>query len=275
MAGNSKINSPSSMPRVEVPAELTTLEQVRGFIQKTITRRDFNKVMGVAGLGAVAFEVGCGSTAKNETPRQVFVANSLGMVVADSVYCVGCRRCEAACTGYNFGKAQPSISNIKVNRNLLYGVKDVSGGLRGEGIYGNFRVVQDTCRQCPHPVPCQLACPNAAIEVVDPLNARVVNQDKCVGCGICVEACPWEMTALDGPVNGATTKSHKCNLCMDSYVAATDKENWRPNCVEACVAGALRYVPWSDRTAEIPPRHVVPASIQLAADVKDTCKQCH
>jgi Fe-S-cluster-containing dehydrogenase component len=275
MAGNSKLTSETSMPRVEIPAELTTLDEVKGFIQKEITRRDFNKAMGVAGLGAVAFQVGCGSSATQTTSRQVYVANAKGMIVADSIYCVGCRRCEAACVGFNYGKTQPYISNVKVNRNLLYGVKDVSGGVRTDGLYGNFRIVQDTCRQCPHPVPCQLACPNAAIEVNEPLNARIVNEAKCVGCGICVEACPWEMTALDGPVNGATTKSHKCTLCSDSYAAATDKASWRPMCVEACVTGALRYVPWEDRTNDVPQRHVVPASIQLAPDVKDTCKQCH
>lgn len=265
MAGNEKL------PVVEIPGELTTSEQIREFIHKTITRRDFNKAMGVAGLGAIAFQLGCGSSTQSVAPRQVYVANALGMVVADPVACAGCRRCEVACTGFNNGKAQPSISNVKVNRNLLYGAKSISSGLRGDGIYGNFRVIQDTCRQCPHPVPCQLACPHDAIEVKAPTNARVVNTDKCKGCGICVDACPWEMTALDGPANAANTKSHKCTLCFDSLAAGQE----RPNCVEACITGALQYVPWTDRTAEVPPRHVVPAGIELAADVQATCKQCH
>ena len=222
MAGNDQL------PVVTIPSELTTLEQVRDFIHQTITRRDFTKAVGVAGLGAVAFQLGCSSDKNDVTPRQVFVANAKGMIVADSIYCVGCRRCEAACAGFNFGKAQPAISNIKVNRNLLYGVNGVNAGSRVDGLYGNFRVVQDTCRQCPHPVPCQLACPNDAIEVTGTQNARVVNEDKCVGCGICVEACP---------------------------------------------AGALQFVPWSDRTEMVPTRHT--PTVAYAADVKDTCKQCH
>jgi Fe-S-cluster-containing dehydrogenase component len=269
MAGNSKLSSTSSMPRVEIPAELTTFEQVKDFIHKTVTRRDFNVTMGVAGLGAVAFQMGCASDSKDETPRQVYVANAKGMIVADSAYCVGCRRCETACTGYNLGKAQPSVSNVKVNRNLLYGVNGVSDGLRVDGLYGNFRVVQDTCRQCPHPVPCQLACPNGAIEVTGEQNARVVNEEKCVGCGICVAACPWEMLSLDGPANVAGTKSHKCNLCQDSLAAGQE----RPNCVEACPGGALKFVPWEDRTDQVPPRQV--ASGLLAADVAGACNECH
>jgi Fe-S-cluster-containing dehydrogenase component len=166
---------------------------------------------------------------------------------------------------YNQGnKTQPTISNIKVNRNLLYGEITPTIDSRGDGLYGNFRIVGNTCMQCPHPVPCQLACPHAAIQVVAPVNARVVNDELCVGCGICVEACPWQMPALDGPVLGATTKSNKCHLCGGA-----------PECVAACTSGALQYVAWEDRTKIVPERQVVPASIQLADDVKDTCKQCH
>lgn len=259
MAGND-----GHLPVVTIPAELTTSEQVREFIHQTVTRRDFLGAVGVAGLGAVAFQFGCSSDPKKATPREIYVANAKGMVVANPVLCVGCRRCEAACVAYNEGKTQPSVSNVKVNRNLLWGVNGTADGSRGDGIFGTFRVVQDTCRQCPHPVPCQLACPNDAIEVVEPTNARVVNKDKCVGCGICVEACPWEMTSLDGPVMGALTKASKCHLCGGN-----------PECVQACVSGALQYVPWTDRTDEVPERQVVPEGIALAPDVRNTCTQCH
>ena len=136
MAGN-------ELPVVAIPEELTTLEQVREFIHKTISRRSFNKSLGIAGLGAVAFQYGCASSNNTATPRQVYVANAQGLVVADNTLCVGCRRCEAACVAFNQGNyaagnnpatvsstsdtsastmTQPAISNIKVNRNLLYGV---------------------------------------------------------------------------------------------------------------------------------------------------------
>jgi Fe-S-cluster-containing hydrogenase component 2 len=129
--------------------------------------------------------------------------------------------------------------------------------MRGNGTWGNHRIIQDTCRQCPHPVPCQLACPHGAIEVVAPLNARVVNVDKCVGCGICTQSCPWGMMSLDKTARKAT----KCNLCKE--------------CVDACPAGALQYVAWSDKTKQIPPRVVVPASIRMPVDVADSCGKCH
>ncbi|HTO98540.1 MAG TPA: 4Fe-4S dicluster domain-containing protein [Myxococcales bacterium] len=256
----------NTLPIVTLPEELTTQENVRDFIHTEITRRSVLRGMGIGSLGVIAFHYGCSSTT-NVTERPVFVANATGMVVADPARCVGCRRCEAACVAYNFGKTQPAISNVKVNRNLLYGPMyngNTTVGQTGEGLYGNFLAVQDTCRQCPHPVPCQLACPHDAIQVIEPVNARVVDSTKCVGCGICVDACPWAMTALDGPVKGTDTKANKCHLCAGA-----------PECVAACTTGALTYVPWTDRTKDVPPRQVVPASIQLPPDVRDTCAKCH
>ncbi|HUJ25536.1 MAG TPA: 4Fe-4S dicluster domain-containing protein [Myxococcales bacterium] len=260
MAANPKL------PIVTLPDELTTQEKVSDFIHETVTRRSVLRGMGIAGLGAVAFHYGCASSAA-QAKRVVYVANAKGMVVADPARCVGCRRCEAACVAYNQGKTQPAIANVKVNRNLLYGpiyAGDATVGQTGEGLYGNFLAVQDTCRQCAHPVPCQLACPHDAIQVVDPVNARVVDTTKCVGCGICVDACPWGMPSLDGPVKGTGVFANKCHLCGGN-----------PECVQACTTGALQYVAWSDRTKEVPARQVVPASIQMPPDVRDTCVQCH
>jgi len=228
-------------------------------IHKLVSRRQFLKGAGAAGLGATTFYLmGCGSssTSTADEPRQVFVANALGMIVSEPSRCGSCRRCELACTDFNDGVSQPSISRIKVGRNYNIGPLEAGKGFMKEaGIWGNFRTVQDTCRQCPHPVPCQLACPHDAIEVIAPLNARVVNVDKCVGCGICTQACPWDMMSL----NSATKKATKCNLCRE--------------CVDACPTGALKYVPWSDKTKSVPPRIVVPAYINSA--VASSCAKCH
>ena len=263
-----------------VAGEMTkdaSTNEITELIRTHISRRKFLIATGAAGVGVASLSIfGCGGgvgpagTAAAPS-RQVFVANALGMVVADSTRCVGCRRCEAACVGYNSGDStgtivQPSIAKVKVSRNLNFGVAGVSasGFQRGDGDYGNFRTVQDVCHQCPHPVPCQLACPHGAIEVIPPVNARVVNIANCAGCGICTQACPWAMTSLTGAVNASGTKATKCTLC-----------NGNPECVQACPAGALTYMPWSDLTKTVPQRQTVPASIQLAADVAATCNKCH
>ena len=233
---------------------------------RTVSRRQLLKVVGASSLvAAVGLYVGASSSgtalAQDAPTWQVFAANATGMVIGHPTRCVGCRRCELACTEFNDGKSSPTTARVKVGRNYNFGPQGGEWGFqRQEGAWGNHKMIQDTCRQCPHPVPCQLVCPVGAIEIVPPVNARVVNEDKCIGCRLCQRACPWEMTSFDEEKQ----KSTKCHLCAGE-----------PKCVEACPAGALQYVPWRDMTKIIPSRFVVPAYVNSPEGVQKTCVQCH
>ena len=227
-------------------------------VSKPTTRRGFLKLSAASGLSVAA--VGAfGKLAKASTfaaPAMPIMTNSKGMILADPTRCVGCRRCELACTGFNDGKSQPSVARIQVGRNLNFGPEGARVGLwRGEGEFGNFRVVQDTCKQCPHPVPCATACPQGAIAADPTTGARVVDTSKCIGCGLCQGACPWQMIQVDPD----TKKATKCNLCGE--------------CVGACPTGALQYVPWKDHTKDTPPR--VSAMKIVGSQAADSCGPCH
>ncbi len=244
--------------------DFLSTEWITSTVSKPTTRREFLKIAGVGGLGTVAlYLIGCapGEAETAAVERNVYVANAQGMVIGNPNRCVGCRRCELACTEYNEGKSHPAIARINVRRNWGFGPRGAQVGYwRGEGRFGNHRIIQETCRQCPHPVPCQLACPYDAIEVIPPVNARVINQEKCQGCRTCQRACPRGVTTFDEEIKKAT----KCHLC-----------NGNPECVQACPTGALQYVPWIDRTKDIPARFVVPAYIGIPAAVEESCVQCH
>ena len=243
---------------------------------KATTRRRFLTTVGVGGAGLYVVgnvmqavpglaQTGVAVTAEKEIvapiKRQLYQVEPEGMVIGDPSRCVGCRRCELACTEFNEGKSQPSMARVQIDRNYNYGDEGaVRGYSREEGRWGNHMIMQETCRQCPHPVPCQTACPYGAIEVIPPAYARVVNQDKCVGCRTCQQACPWGMTFFDEEEKKAT----KCHLCAGN-----------PECVQACPAGALRYVPWNDLTEAIPETHVVPAYIGVPVGVQESCAKCH
>jgi Fe-S-cluster-containing dehydrogenase component len=196
----------------------------------SLSRRRFLQVGGISIIGLSALAPGLVTDA---SPPVLVLAQAQGLVIADPTKCVGCRRCELACTEFNDGKAAPSMARVKVARNMNFGPAGASVGRQGQGTWGNGLVVQSLCRQCPNPVPCASACPQQAIVAKPPTYARVVDPEKCVGCGTCLTACPWVMPSIDDE----TGKAVKCTLC-----------DGRPKCVEACPAASLRYVAWRDLT---------------------------
>jgi Fe-S-cluster-containing dehydrogenase component len=223
--------------------------------ESNLSRRQFLKISGISIVGISTLEP---FLAGANTKPVIIMEQAEGVVISDPTKCVGCRRCELACTEFNEGKAHPDISRIKVGRNVNYGPKSVYAGEGAQGNWGGGLVVQDLCKQCPHPVPCANACPNDAIVIGPPLNARVVDLDKCIGCKMCLRACPWEMISYDSETNKAT----KCFLCQG-----------KPKCVEACPASALHYTAWNDYTNKIPPR-VVPTSV-MPPEKAAACNLCH
>jgi Fe-S-cluster-containing dehydrogenase component len=218
-------------------------------------RRQFLKISGVSIIGMSVLGP---ALAGGTTKPLIIMEQAQGIVVADPMTCVGCGRCELACTEFNDGKAAPALSRIKVDRNLNFGSKAVFAGRQGEGNWGNGLVVQDLCKQCPHPVPCADACPKDAIVVAPRSNARVVDPDKCNGCKMCLGSCPWDMISFDPDSSKAT----KCFLC-----------NGKPKCVEACPAESLSYVPWRNLTNKVPYRIATTAVIPPGKTV--ACQDCH
>ncbi|HTZ39004.1 MAG TPA: 4Fe-4S dicluster domain-containing protein [Syntrophales bacterium] len=206
-------------------------------------------IIGLSMLGPVL--------ARGETAPLIIMEKAGGLVVADTALCVGCGRCELACTEFNDGRASPSLSRIKVDRNLNFGPAGAPAWREGEGNWGDGLIVQDLCKQCPHPVPCADMCPEDAIVLAPGTGARVVNLEKCTGCKDCLKACPWEMISFDTEANKAT----KCHLC-----------GGKPKCVEACPAGALSYVVWQDLTEKVPARIDAAA---LPLERSRSCTSCH
>jgi Fe-S-cluster-containing hydrogenase component 2 len=83
------------------------------------------------------------------------------------------------------------------------------------------------CQQCEE-APCIAVCPREALSH-DPNLARVaLNYDLCIGCKLCVMACPFGGMGIDPE----THQVIKCDLCDGD-----------PTCVHICSPGALQFVP--------------------------------
>jgi Fe-S-cluster-containing hydrogenase component 2 len=123
--------------------------------------------------------------------------------------CTGCLQCEMACSLDNEGVFNTSKSRIKVF------------DFHEEG-----KFIPYTCTQCADAW-CMKACPVDAISVDIATGAKIVSNDRCVGCRVCTIACPFGTINY----NQATGKVIKCDLCEGD-----------PECAKACPTEAITYV---------------------------------
>lgn len=226
-----------------------------------VSRRSFMKITGITGAGLFAGTVFSGVPSLSAlTGSMPIMTDAKGVLIHDVTRCVACRRCELACSEFNDGSASSYLARVKVGRNMQWGAGASAGMVNLTGKAGNFRVQADTCKQCPHPVPCATACPKGAI-VADPqTGARKVDEALCIGCGYCTKACPWAVITLKKPSSDRTTwKATKCFLC-----------DGNPECARACPTGALKFVSWRDLTMTAPVQ-----STMMPAGSPVVCADCH
>jgi Fe-S-cluster-containing dehydrogenase component len=84
-----------------------------------------------------------------------------------------------------------------------------------------------TCRLCED-APCVAACPRDALEQSEEAGVVLIDEDKCNGCGWCIEACDFGAVTL----HPETRVVMMCDLCAHR----SDKN---PQCVEWCPEEAL------------------------------------
>ena len=111
-------------------------------------------------------------------------------VSADPEKCVGCAVCEYACSMKKENTFNPLKSRIRVVR--IHPLINLSL----------------TCRLCEDP-PCVAACPRDALTQSEENGVIMVDEDKCNGCGWCIEACDYGAITLH-PENKVV---FVCDLC--------------------------------------------------------------
>ncbi|MBS7606681.1 4Fe-4S dicluster domain-containing protein [Candidatus Bathyarchaeota archaeon] len=129
-------------------------------------------------------------------------------VSVDPSKCIGCSLCEFVCAMEKEGEPNPLKSRIRVvHLNPIF----------------NLTVV---CRFCVN-AHCVRACPRNAIKQSERGGILIIDEDKCDGCVLCVQACPYGGIMLhpEKPLVIA------CDLC-----------GGEPKCIEYCPETALELV---------------------------------
>lgn len=167
--------------------------------------------------------------------------------------CVGCHTCSLAC------KMQNNIPDGMLWNRILTENADVIDGAQGTYPQLSRAYLPMSCQHCAKPA-CQKVCPTGATYKDD--KGRVeINYDKCIGCRMCMAACPynarvfnWEEPARatgfnyggsDVPVRNKGVME-KCTLCKER----TDKGEL-PMCVRTCPARARVFGDLDDPNSEI------------------------
>jgi carbon-monoxide dehydrogenase iron sulfur subunit len=132
-------------------------------------------------------------------------------IVIDIDRCTGCGSCELICSFTHHGEFNPLKSRIHKTYFLE-----------------QCLAIPVVCYQCEDPW-CAKVCPAGAITTdKDPEGGATVitvHEDKCVGCKMCMLACPFGNIVVSDK-----GYAEKCNLCGGD-----------PECVKVCRSGAIKF----------------------------------
>jgi Fe-S-cluster-containing dehydrogenase component len=148
--------------------------------------------------------------------------------------CIGCGRCVEACKDENDVPREPFFFRTWVERYVItrdgaVAVQNIDRALRGSVDVGAEKetmrsfFVPKLCNQCDNP-PCVQVCPVGATFTTED-GVILVDDERCIGCGYCIQACPYGARYLH-PIKKT---ADKCTFC---YHRVT--RGHLPACVEVC-----------------------------------------
>ena len=168
--------------------------------------------------------------------------------------CVGCNTCANACKMQN---------NIPMN--MLYIRVETDGVDTADGAQGTYPDLSRTyipvaCQHCENPA-CLKVCPVGAT-YKDDMGRVEIHYDKCIGCRMCMSACPytgvrsfnWEepkhaIGHAMGDADVATHQKHvveKCTMCWHRLA-----KGLQPACVEVCPGRVRFFGDFNDPESEV------------------------
>ena len=176
-----------------------------------------------------------------------------GMVI-DLKRCSGCKTCSVVC------KVANNIPNdIIWNRVLTEGCERFDSA---EGTYPNLSrtYLPLACQHCENPA-CERVCPTGATYKDD--KGRVeIDYDKCIGCRMCLAACPytgvrsfnWEEPAYYadfalGDADAAKHEKHTVEKCI--FCTRRVARGEQPACVADCIGRARHFGDLDDPNSEV------------------------
>jgi len=149
----------------------------------------------------------------------------------DASKCVGCRACQMACKIWNTLPSESTdAEGIYESPRHLSGDTWTMIKLAEQGDVWSFANYQ--CMHCAQ-ASCVSVCPTGAAAHTGEF--VLIDQHWCIGCGYCVQACPFNVPHR----SESSGTARKCTFCFDRASVGD-----QPACADACPTGALT---WGER----------------------------
>jgi len=147
-------------------------------------------------------------------------------MVIDTLKCVGCSDCVVACQTEN---------NVPVGYCRDWVTESVSGSYPTI----ELELKSERCNHCTN-APCVRCCPTGASHVAEG-GIILVTPDECIGCGACIESCPYDARYQhpDGYID-------KCTFCHHRL-----EKGQLPACVSVCPTKCMYFGDLDDPTSEV------------------------
>jgi tetrathionate reductase subunit B len=149
--------------------------------------------------------------------------------VIDVSRCIDCRACLVACSVEN---------NVPLEHTRIW--------VQDQGVQGEWPVLERTfvpynCMHCDNP-PCTEVCVSGATYKDETSGLILVDQEACIGCGFCVEACPYGVRYID-QIHGVVDK---CNACSQRLEIGLP-----PACVATCLGKSRLFGDLNDPDSDV------------------------
>lgn len=186
--------------------------------------------LGVSAAGVVISAEPAQAAIGSQPPRRPGTQGKRYGMLVDIRRCIGCQACTVSCSMEN----RPPLGQFRTTV-LQYEVDAPDPGAPPAMVS-----LPRLCNHCDNP-PCVPVCPvQATFQRTD--GVVLVDNERCVGCGYCVQACPYDARFI----NHETQTADKCTFCEHRLEAGL-----LPACVESCVGGARKIGDLNDPKSEI------------------------
>lgn len=219
------------------------------------SRRDFVKGAATAAAGfglAVLFnQLEPVSADSLTTTEQTGLSSRHYVFVIDLDKCNGCKKCTEACNTEM--RVPPAWGQMEYEgKQAWIQVMDLGGGV--------FMPVP--CQNCQN-APCAKVCPVGATFYSED-HIVMIDQDRCIGCRICVVSCPYERRFFNWFDPPTTAEEEQIPYSTDYNIphrrGVTEKCIWCrhrtkegrvPACVEGCTRAGMKALWFGDASQDV------------------------